>query len=97
MPASKDKVNTWKIVCKDNCILFNSWYMNNFSILQSSFSTYYSRIYYCTVFANIKCKQNSVPNRSAGPNKRAGGKILEKKINVQDRIDMQGGNFLKKH
>ena len=59
MPASKDKVNTWKIVCKDNCILFNSWYMNNFSILQSSFSTYYSRIYYCTVLANINCKQNT--------------------------------------
>ena len=38
---------------------------------------------------------SSVPNRRAGPNKRAGGKILEKKINMQDRIDVQGDFFLK--
>ena len=37
---------------------------------------------------------SSVPNRRAVRNKRAGGKILEKTINVQVRIDVQGGNFL---
>ena len=29
---------------------------------------------------------SNVPNRSADPNKRSGGKILEKKRNVQDRF-----------
>ena len=33
---------------------------------------------------------SSVPNRRIGPNKRAGGKILKKTLNVQDRIDVQG-------
>ena len=33
----------------------------------------------------------SVPNRIVGRNKRAGGKILKKTLNVQDRIDVQGG------
>ena len=37
-----------------------------------------------------------MPNRRAGPNKRAGGKILEKKINVQGRIDVQGDFFSEK-
>ena len=37
---------------------------------------------------------SSVPNRRAGRNKRAGGKILKKTLNVQDRIDLQGENFL---
>ena len=32
---------------------------------------------------------SSVPNRRAGQNKHAGGKILKKTLNVQDRIDMQ--------
>ena len=36
---------------------------------------------------------SSVPNRRIGPNKRAGGKILKKTLNVQDRIDVQGGIF----
>ena len=40
---------------------------------------------------------SSVLNRRAGQNKRAGGKIVKKTLNVQDRIDAQGGNFLKKH
>ena len=40
---------------------------------------------------------SSVPNRRAGRNKRAGRKILKKKLNVEDRIDVQGENFLKKH
>jgi hypothetical protein len=38
---------------------------------------------------------SSVPNRRAGQNKRAGGKILKKTLNVQDRIDVQGENFWK--
>ena len=37
---------------------------------------------------------SSVPNRRAGRNERAGGKILKKTLNMQDRIDMQGENFL---
>ena len=37
---------------------------------------------------------SSVPNRRAGPNKRAGGKILPKTLNVQVRIDVQGELFL---
>ena len=36
---------------------------------------------------------SSVPNRRAVRNKRAGGKILKKTLNVQDRIDVQGGIF----
>ena len=36
---------------------------------------------------------SSVPNRRAGRNKPAGGKILKKTLNVQDRIDVQGGFF----
>ena len=39
-------------------------------------------------------KYPSVPNRCAGQNKRAGGKILKKAINILDRIEVQGGNFL---
>ena len=35
----------------------------------------------------------SVPNRRAVRNKRAGGKIHKKTLNVQDRIDVQGGKF----
>ena len=35
-----------------------------------------------------------VPNRRAVRNKSAGGKILKKRLNVQDRIDVQGENFL---
>ena len=42
---------------------------------------------------SVSATYSSVPNRRAGPNKRAGGKILEKKINVQDRIDVQGDFF----
>ena len=34
---------------------------------------------------------SSVPNRRAVRNKRAGGKILKKTLNVQGRIDVQGG------
>ena len=37
---------------------------------------------------------SSVPNRRAVRNKRTGGKILKKTLNVQDRIDVQGENFL---
>ena len=37
---------------------------------------------------------SSVPNRRIGPNKRAGGKIHKKTLNVQDRIDVQGGKIL---
>ena len=36
---------------------------------------------------------SSVPNRRAGPNKRAGGKILKKTLNVQVRINVQGVTF----
>ena len=36
---------------------------------------------------------SSVPNRRVGRNKRAGGKILKKTLNVQDIIDVQGGKF----
>ena len=39
-------------------------------------------------------RYSSVPNRRAGRNKHAGGKILKKTLNVQDRIDVQGENFL---
>ena len=38
-------------------------------------------------------RYSSVPNRRAVRNKRAGGKILKKTLNVQDRIDVQGENF----
>ena len=47
----------------------------------------------------IKSIYFSAPNRHVGRNKRAGGKILKKTLNVQDRIDVQdrkdvqGGNF----
>ena len=34
-------------------------------------------------------RYSSVPNRCAGQNKRAGGKILKKTLNMQDRIDVQ--------
>ena len=37
---------------------------------------------------------SSVQNRRAGQNKRAGGKILKKALNILDRIEVQGGNFL---
>ena len=37
---------------------------------------------------------SSVPNRRVGRNKRAGGKILRKTLNVQDGIDVQGEHFL---
>ena len=36
-------------------------------------------------------KYSSVPNRRAVQNKRAGGKILKETLNVQGRIDVQGG------
>ena len=36
---------------------------------------------------------SSVPNRRAVRNKRAGGKILKKTLNVQDRIEVQGEKF----
>ena len=39
-------------------------------------------------------KYSSVPNRRVVRNKRAGGKILKKTLNVQARIDVQGENFL---
>ena len=39
-------------------------------------------------------RYSSVPNRRIGPNKRAGGKILKKALNILDRIEVQGGNFL---
>ena len=39
---------------------------------------------------------SSVPNRRVGRNKRAGGKILKKTLNVQDIIDVQGGKFSEK-
>ena len=42
----------------------------------------------------IYTKYSSVPNRRIGRNKRAGGKILKETLNVQDRIDVQGENFL---
>ena len=46
------------------------------------------------VFKNNIFTYSSVPNRRAVRNKRAGGKILKKTLNVQDRIDVQGENFL---
>ena len=36
---------------------------------------------------------SSVPNRRAVRNKRAGGKIHKKTLNVQDTIDVQGKIF----
>ena len=36
---------------------------------------------------------SSVPNRRVGRNKRAGGNILKKTLNVQDIINVQGGKF----
>ena len=42
---------------------------------------------------NHFCMYSSVPNRRAVRNKRAGGKILKKILNVQDRIDVQGEIF----
>ena len=50
---------------------------------------HYSKVIYPKYYIN-----KSVPNRLAGRNKRAGGKILKKTLNVQDRIDVQGENFL---
>ena len=49
---------------------------------------HYSKVIYPKYYIN-----KSVPNRLAGRNKRAGGKILKKTLNVQDRIDVQGGKF----
>ena len=42
---------------------------------------------------NYDDKYSSVPNRRAVRNKRAGWKILNKTLNVQDRIEVQGGFF----
>ena len=39
---------------------------------------------------NVKFVYSSVPNRRVGQNKCAG----EKTLNMQDRIEVQGGNFL---
>ena len=36
---------------------------------------------------------SSVPNRRAVRNKHAGGKILKKTLNMQDRINVLGGKF----
>ena len=36
-------------------------------------------------------RYSSVPNRRAVQNKHAGEKILKKTLNLQDRIDVQGG------
>ena len=41
----------------------------------------------------VKVGYSSVPNRRVGRNKRAGGKILKKTLNVEDIIDVQGGKF----
>ena len=43
---------------------------------------------------NLRFGYSSVPNRRAGRNKRAGGKILKKTLNVQGRLDVQEENFL---
>ena len=54
-----------------------------------------SIFYYFWQFRLRKFKYySSVPNRRAVRNKRAGGKILKKILNVQDRIDVQGEFFL---
>ena len=47
-----------------------------------------------TYLVSHKIDYSSVPNRHVGRNKRAGGKILRKTLNVQDRIDVQGEKFL---
>ena len=48
----------------------------------------------CKMMSKAKSfNYSSVPNRRVGRNKRAGGKILKKTLNVQDIIDMQGGKF----
>ena len=39
---------------------------------------------------------SSVPNRRVGQNKRAGGKILKKTLNVQTQIRPCRGNFFLK-
>ena len=39
---------------------------------------------------------SSVPNRRIGPNKRAGGKILKKTLNVQTQIRPCRGDFFLK-
>ena len=44
-------------------------------------------------FKNFMSIYSSVPNRRAVRNKRAGGKFLKKTLNVQYRIDVQGGIF----
>ena len=51
-------------------------------------------MYYKTLLTKDVTNYSSVLNRRAGRNKRADRKILKKTLNVQDRIDVQGENFL---
>ena len=44
----------------------------------------------------IVSRYSSVPNRRIGPNKRAGGKILKKTLNVQTQIRPCRGDFFLK-
>ena len=43
-----------------------------------------------------RLRYSSVPNRRIGPNKRAGGKILKKTLNVQCQIRPCRGDFFLK-
>ena len=51
------------------------------------------RIQFLSHFWNPLIKYSSVPNRRAGPNKRAGGKILEKKNKRAGQNRRAGGFF----
>ena len=45
--------------------------------------------------SSVRFKYSSVPNRRIGPNKRAGGKILKKTLNVQYEINLKVRHLVK--
>ena len=48
------------------------------------------------MFTLLTVKYSSVPNRRVGQNKRAGGKILKKTLNVQTQVRPCRGDFFVK-
>ena len=70
------------------CSVFRKWFELNVSFVILKIFTYKESLFVLpfgpitvSVF-HLKFRYSSVPNRRAGPNKRAGGKILEKRINM---------------
>ena len=70
-------------------------FLANSTIIQVNLFQKHFFLHQLTQNMTIDCSWNysSVPNRRAVRNKRAGGKILKKTLNVEDIIDVQGGKF----